>query len=254
MRPDRCGPLDPCGDPAAFPALEGASEWWVASDASAALALEDGAASIHLPGARAPARTSPTPLTELSFGGEGILAVFFHADATRITSAIERADGLRSRRPPMDTGSCASDEDCAVTHGCSHFCRAGACRPPSDAQCAARDVLEPGTRCVERAIVPLPLDPADAAIEGPRAASALGNRCVEHSRRGAHDLAEAACARALALSDRAATRGALYYNLGRLEEARGELVRARRYYERSLEERPNNAAVLDALSALEDGT
>src|SRR5690606_8025597 len=117
--------------------------------------------SIRRPGSREPVRRDPIEL-DLTFGGDGILAVFFSADATPLTSAIERANALRPTRPPMEASACATDGECAITHGCSHFCRAGACLPASEAQCAEDDELEPGMSCVERAIVPLPLAPADA--------------------------------------------------------------------------------------------
>ena len=48
----------------------------------------------------------------------------------------------------------------------------------------------------------------------------------------------------------AVTRGAITYSLGRIAEARGELGRARGYYERSLVLRPGNAAVEDRLAGM----
>lgn len=93
------------------------------------------------------------------------------------------------------------------------------------------------------------LDPQDEKSDGD--AKAWGNRCFGHFKAERLDAAEAACMRGLLdEGGTATTRGAITYSLGRIAEARGELGRAKAYYERSLVLRPGNAAVSERLAGL----
>ncbi len=53
-----------------------------------------------------------------------------------------------------------------------------------------------------------------------------------------------------AVAERATTRGALFYNPGRIAEGRGDRLAARRAYEQSLASRPGNEPSLRALAAV----
>lgn len=89
-----------------------------------------------------------------------------------------------------------------------------------------------------RVLVP-PLHESDEGFEG--AAKAWGNRCFVHLQAHRLDAAEAACLAGLLEGGTEGTRGALTYNLGRIAEARGDLDRARSYYQRSQGLRPHEA-------------
>lgn len=84
-----------------------------------------------------------------------------------------------------------------------------------------------------------PRHETDATFEG--SAKQWGNRCFAHLQAERLDAAEAACFAGLLAKGNDGTRGALTYNLGRIEEARGDRARARAYYERSQRLRPNDA-------------
>ncbi|MCH9686705.1 MAG: tetratricopeptide repeat protein [Deltaproteobacteria bacterium] len=100
-----------------------------------------------------------------------------------------------------------------------------------------------------RPALPTP-DPADDQFDG--SARAWGNRCFSHIKAGQLDAAEAACFYGLVVGGSDGTRGALAYNLGRIEEARGDRDRALAYYERSNDLRPGNTTVEARLKALHD--
>ncbi len=89
---------------------------------------------------------------------------------------------------------------------------------------------------------------ADQDFDG--SARAWGNRCFAHVKAAQLDAAEAACFRGLLVGGSEGTRGALTYNLGRIEEARDQPDRALAYYERSDQLRPGNATVQARLAAL----
>ncbi|MEM6290680.1 MAG: tetratricopeptide repeat protein [Myxococcota bacterium] len=75
LDPDHCpSAYDPCGDPTPFPATATAQAWWVATDGSSALLLEDGLATVHRPEQAGPVREVDVlpPL-------ERIMGVEFHA-------------------------------------------------------------------------------------------------------------------------------------------------------------------------------
>jgi len=82
-------------------------------------------------------------------------------------------------------------------------------------------------------------------------ARAWADRCRAHLEAQRLDAAEAACMRGL-LDDgaTASTRGTITFRLGTIAESRGELGRARAFYERSLVLAPDDAAVGDRLRGL----
>ena len=85
---------------------------------------------------------------------------------------------------------------------------------------------------------------------GPRAGMELGNRCFKHIGAKRYDAARAACYRALDVAANDSIRGALYYNLGRVEENEGRIDNARWYYRRSLQVRPGNESVAKRLALI----
>jgi hypothetical protein len=85
------------------------------------------------------------------------------------------------------------------------------------------------------------LDATDASFGG--SAREWGDRCVLHLRAGRLDAAEAACFAGLAEGGSDRTRGALTYNLGRIEEEREAPERALDYYRRSDRLRPDHPEV-----------
>jgi hypothetical protein len=93
-----------------------------------------------------------------------------------------------------------------------------------------------------------PLHETDAKFRG--SAKQWGNRCFAHLQAERLDAAEAACYAGLLAKGNDGTRGALTYNLGRIEEARGEQARALAYYQRSQRLRPNKATA-ERLRALD---
>lgn len=93
-----------------------------------------------------------------------------------------------------------------------------------------------------------PRHETDATFKG--SAKQWGNRCFAHLQAERLDAAEAACYAGLLAKGNDGTRGALTYNLGRIEEARGDLDRARAYYERSQRLRPHEATA-ERLRALD---
>lgn len=97
--------------------------------------------------------------------------------------------------------------------------------------------VEPPPKTLRVAIPPL--HETDAKFRG--SAKQWGNRCFAHLQADRLDAAEAACFAGLLAKGTDGTRGALTYNLGRIEEARGDRARAREYYERSQHLRPNEA-------------
>ena len=247
--PERCAEGDPCGDRAAFPALDdddeaAAIDHWVASDGSAALTLgEDGRAEILLPRTEQPVRTesglSPHPL-----------GVSFVLDARPLLRALAATSARALAAGEAEQPACASDSECARTLECGAFCRAdGTCAASEQAECADGHGCAPGARCDHHACVPLPLAAEDADFTDARGGTEWGNRCVVHLRAGALDSAEAACREGLSIAERASTRGAILYNLGQIAERRGETHRARLLYEMSLVVRPN-PTVQRALEAL----
>lgn len=88
----------------------------------------------------------------------------------------------------------------------------------------------------------LKIDPASPKVLGELGYAAL--------QKGDLALAESSTRRAIDLSRDPKGLGAMYYNLGRIEAARGELHEARAAYERSLEVRPGNATVQARLDDL----
>lgn len=116
----------------------------------------------------------------------------------------------------------------------------------------ARSVLleDPEVPEVMRAALP-PLSVDDRGFAG--SAKDWGNRCFGHLRAGLLDAAEAACFAGLVAGGSDGTRGAITYNLGRIEEARGDQARALTYYERSDRLRPGNATVQERIQALRGG-
>lgn len=219
---------DPCGDPAPYASIMGGPDarHWIATDGSAALVVERSAGGPHL---RLHRRGESTPARDVTipFGPTDVIGVRFHADARPLARVIEH--GLAALRAPQSCGGAAP----VVA--------------PSGASTAS---CEPGTRRAGGACEAIPLDASDVGFEDARRGSGWGDRCVTHLRAGALDAAEAACARGLAVAERASTRGALLYNLGRIAEARGDVAAARTAYERSLTERPGNAPTVSALAAL----
>jgi tetratricopeptide (TPR) repeat protein len=99
---------------------------------------------------------------------------------------------------------------------------------------------------------PTELAPDDRAFvdTGRRPGMEWGNRCFLHLEAKRYDWARAACYKALELVRDDDIRGALYYNLGRVEENEGRPDTARWYYRRSLQARPGKASVLRRLEML----
>lgn len=77
-------------------------------------------------------------------------------------------------------------------------------------------------------------------------------RCAAFVREGQLVRARDMCEQGLAAHERGHVRGALYFDLGRIDEAEGHLADARESYRRSLEARPGNATVEARLAALRE--
>ncbi|WAS93453.1 hypothetical protein [Nannocystis punicea] len=85
------------------------------------------------------------------------------------------------------------------------------------------------------ALPPVPaLAPEDVGLEERRGGRDWGNRCFAHFKAKRYDAAAAACARGLELARDESVRGAMYYSLGRVAEARGNSGAAVVYYRTSL--------------------
>lgn len=89
----------------------------------------------------------------------------------------------------------------------------------------------------------LKIDPVNTKVLGELGFAAL--------RKGDLELAEGMTRRAIDLSSGTKGLGAMYYNLGRIEEDRGKIAEARAAYEQSLAVRPGNEIVAGRLAALE---
>ncbi|MBI2388791.1 MAG: hypothetical protein HYV09_04160 [Deltaproteobacteria bacterium] len=92
----------------------------------------------------------------------------------------------------------------------------------------------------------------DVGFDDVRGGAGWGDRCFLHLKAGRYRNGKAACERGLALGPKPAIAGALYYNLGLIEEKAGSREAARRYYAKSLEVRPGNAIVKKALAAVSE--
>jgi len=92
----------------------------------------------------------------------------------------------------------------------------------------------------------------DADFVDTRDGAGWGDRCFLHYKASRYRNAKAACERGLALGPGPNVAGALYYNLGLVEEKAGSREAARRYYAKSLEVRPGNATVQKALAGVSD--
>jgi hypothetical protein len=88
-------------------------------------------------------------------------------------------------------------------------------------------------------------DRGGAAVRGgaiAAAAASRGNRCFAHFEAKRYEAAEAACAQGLAIATVEEIRGAIFYSLGRIAEARGDGEAALVFYRTSLALRHDEAA------------
>lgn len=246
LRPRTCpSSEDPCGDPAPFASALGETSderrFWITTPGSAALLIErdparPGGSLVRVlrSGEATASREQPVP-----FAPRDVISVRFHADVASLARTIDH--GLEALGAPSQCDAAAAPAPPPAS------------TPPTTSATAGTPApCELGARREETECVPLALAPEDATFEDPRGGSGWGDRCVAHLRAGELDAAEAACAHGLAVADRASTRGALLYNLGRVGEARGDRAMARRAYEQSLAVRPGNAPTQQALDALGD--
>lgn len=88
----------------------------------------------------------------------------------------------------------------------------------------------------------------------PQHPKVLGELGFAALRKGELELAESMTRRAIDLTEGTKGLGALYYNLGRIEEQRGKIAEARAAYERSLHVRPGNEVVEGKLAGLGDAS
>jgi len=211
---------DPCGDAAAFPAIADADDFWVATDGSAAMASRGDTLEIFTAGSSSATRSIRIPSR-----ASDVVGVRFHHDASLLAERIDH--------PPV----AHHDRACPTAPA------PAVATPP--AACDIGQHRSAGGACETIALADEDIDFVDT-----HAGADWGNRCVLHTRAGELDAAEAACARGLAAAERDTTRGALYYNLGRIAERRGDAPSARARYQRSLTLRPGNATVQAALDAL----
>lgn len=283
VSPARCpSALDPCGDPAPFrDAFARGASWWVATDGRAALVVA--AREARLLVASAPPRT-------LALERRAIVGVLFHPDAGGILAAMTHDGSIADASPPRacrDDGACrdgrvctngachprcSRDADCDRSGQCGARCRDSRCGPVPDGRCGDDAPCVGGFVCANGACVDpeaeadegaeCPHDRACASYEAcesgrcallvcdpgqePRAAAEACSR----ARRAGDALAVRSCRCALqaAVDDR--VRGAIEYELGRIEEDAGDAAAAQDHYERSLVLRPNDVvrARLDGLS------
>ncbi len=238
LTPDTCpSAVDTCGDPAPF-ALPPGEPSWVATNGSFALTMTD-----VRPAGGAPIAFS---LPDASFNA---LGVYFLDDLDLLLAAFPG--------PPCDENDCASRDATCVLGICRPLCERdaecdgascvegvcdGLASPP---ECDAED--EPDVRDEDEldAEAEDAAEPCDDALD----ATDLGNACFRAFRADQLDEAERLCRCGLARSPSSNTRGALFYNLGRVEEERGDHEAARERYQESLESR-DNAAVRRRLESL----
>jgi len=104
---------------------------------------------------------------------------------------------------------------------------------------------KPGTRKVKSECQPIPktaeLAPEDVAGADTRSAFDWGNNCFKHFQSGMLSYARAACQSGLTLDSEPKIKGAIFYNLGLVEEKTGDLKAACEAYRQSLAIRPNGA-------------
>lgn len=256
---------DPCGDPDGFPALADTVEldqddWWVATDGSAALFVDDGEIAIALPGVAEPTRHEDRDT-------EGVLGVRFHHDVRPILEAYQRSltgdqggsslgDESASCVRDGDCGAgaicdravchaaCDDDQDCSLAGICGGFCHVatGRCVRWTDGACDGAHDCPPGGECGpagECADWVGTFAPEDASFDDRRGGRGWGNRCFAHIGAGNLDAAQAACLRGLDEAEATTTQAAILYNLGLIAEARGWPSVAAERYQASLELREN---------------
>jgi tetratricopeptide (TPR) repeat protein len=90
----------------------------------------------------------------------------------------------------------------------------------------------------------------DVGFVDPRGGRGWGDRCFVHLKAKRYAPARAACEEGLEIATDDTVRGSIYYNLGRIAEETGDGAEARRFYQRSLEVRPDSAQVRQRLDAL----
>jgi len=253
LRPRNCpSPNDPCGDPASFEPVLGSiagSRYWIATDASAALVLALDASYLHLTirvfrrGETSPSRELTVPLT-LS----DVVSVRSHADAAPLARVIDHGVAMLHAEQACSPAAASAP---APTTAPPPATEPTTAEPATVQLTTAAPTCAPGERrAVEGPCERIALDAADEGFVDTRGGSGWGERCTLHLRAGALDAAEAACARGLEIAERPSTRGALFYNLGRIAEGRGDRAAARGAYESSLAARPGNAPTERALEAL----
>jgi len=236
--PGRCpDPQDPCGDPALFPGLAAAPDFWVASDHSAALISDK--AGLHV-------RPQGAPSTRRADDPGPLLGVKFHHDLGPLRAAQRRAPG-----PHSGDGPCRDDATCRRRLGCDALCDPkGACVTARPGTCDDAHPCRGDARCeAGRCRVTAVLLPEDAALN--ERGKGLGDRCLAHLKADRFAAARGACEAALTHATSDAARGALHYNLGRVAEAIGDLDEARARYRESLALR-DNPTVAQALARVAD--
>jgi tetratricopeptide (TPR) repeat protein len=112
---------------------------------------------------------------------------------------------------------------------------------------AGLPTCEPGTKLVGRECTriekPSELAPGDRDFVDDQAGIGWGNRCYTHFQNGLLPYARAACQKALESDPVPKTSGAVYYNLGLIEEATGDVKAACQAFRDSLAFRPSVRAV-----------
>lgn len=247
-----CTSADPCGSRAEFASLIAAdpsAAVFVSNDAHAALRWVAPEAALFMP-------SHDTPFRGVGANGD-LLGIRYHTDARRLVRAMQleaahHAPEAALCAPGLEQvdGECAArceqDLDCRALGSCQAVCREGVCLDDA-VDCAETHPCGAAEVCERSQCRAIELAAADANFHDARGGTGWGNRCIEHLRTGALDAAQAACAEGLGMATRAATRGALLYNLGLVAERRHEPWLARLYYEASLVARPN-ATVARALA------
>jgi hypothetical protein len=201
-RADTCpSHADPCGDPARFPAIEEADEFWIATDWEAALRIDDGEASLLYRGERIALGPIEGP----------ILGVRFHHD----TRPLEESIRDRAPAPRAPVSVCGADLECIETAGCDAFCtNERRCARASEGACNAEHACPLDVTCVEGECRLLPVvDPNDRGVTDARE---LGRRCVQHLDADRLPQALAACDAALHATSVPSERAIFHHMIGRM--------------------------------------
>lgn len=273
--PEACpSALDPCGDAAPYrAATDEADLFWVSTDGEQAFLRGDSGAEVRTrAGSSHPVEIASEEIIGVLFhpDASGILAAMERdlsvpeAGAPAPCRADSACEGGQLCMNGACLPRCAADDDCDIAGQCGARCEDGRCGPIPDGRCSDVFPCAEGYRCSAEGAC----DPEGEGNEGAdecasdadcgsgmcvgdpprcqglpcddeRTPSARADACSRERRAGDTASASTTCRCALEAAEDPRTRGALLYELGRIAEANGERGPARRYYERSLEARPN---------------